>query len=228
MKSTTGQRWTRLRQPQVLQAADPLDPLCGLLVTPPDQFFVHSHGSVLTTDQASFRLSVTGAVVRSLRFSLNDLRERFSLITILSTMRCGGSECRNLTELQAPGIESSEFEGASSDAVWGGASLQQVLLAAGIKNSARYAVFTGLDPIVVKTQRTNYSSAISIETALRPEVLLAYEMNGQPLTPEHGAPVRLVVPSEEGARGVKWLSEIKLLTYPLTNNLRTRFCNIIK
>jgi len=211
-----------------LQAVHPLDPLCDLLVTPVDQFFVHSHGSVPTIAPASFRLSVTGAVVRLLRFSLNDLRERFSLITILSTMRCGGSECRNLADPHSPGSESSEFERASGNAILGGASLQQVLLAAGIKNSARYAVFTGLDPIEVKTQRTNYSSAISIETALRPEVLLAYEMNGQPLTPEHGAPLRLIVPGKEGARGVKWLSEIKLLAYPLTNNLRTRFCNIIK
>ena len=143
-------------------------------------------------------------------------------------MRCGGSECRNLADPHSPGSESSEFGRASGNAIWGGASLQQVLLAAGIENSARYAVFTGLDPIEVKTQRTNYSSAISIETALRPEVLLAYEMNGQPLTPEHGAPLRLIVPSEEGARGVKWLAEIKLLAYPLTNNLQTRFCNIIK
>jgi Sulfite oxidase and related enzymes len=228
MKSTTGQVGTLDQQRQALQAVHPLDPLCDLLVTPLDQFFVHSHGSVPAIDPTSFRLSVTGDVVRPLRFSLNDLRERFSRITILSTMRCGGSECRNLADPHSPGSESSEFGRASGNAIWGGASLQQVLLAAGIENSARYAVFTGLDPIEVKTQRTNYSSAISIETALRPEVLLAYEMNGQPLTPEHGAPLRLIVPSEEGARGVKWLAEIKLLAYPLTNNLQTRFCNIIK
>jgi len=228
MNSTTGQRGHLHRRQQVLHAVHPLDPLCDLLVAPLDQFFVHSHGSVPTLAPASFRLSVAGDVVRPLRFSLNDLRERFSLITILSKMRCVGSECQNLSDPEALGSESSEFGRAAGNAIWGGASLQQVLLAAGINNSARFAVFTGLDSIEIKTQRTNYSNAISIETALRPEVLLAYEMNGQPLTPEHGAPLRLVVPGEEGAQGVKWLSEIKLMAYPLTNNLRTRFCNIIK
>lgn len=228
MKSTTGQTGTRLQQRQVLQAVHPLDPLCDLLVTPPDQFFVHSHGPVPAINPTSFRLSVTGAVVRPLRYSLNDLCERFSRIAILSKMRCGGSERRNFVEPDYTKGENSEFGKASGNAIWGGVPLQQVLLAAGIKSSARYAVLTGLDPIEVKAQRTNYSSAISVETALRPEVLLAYEMNGQPLTQEHGAPLRLVAPDVEGARGVKWLSEIKLLRYPLTSNLRTRFCNIIK
>jgi sulfite oxidase len=228
MKSTTGQRELFHRQQQTLQVVHPLDPLCDLLVTPSDQFFVHNHGSVPTINPTSFRLSVAGDVVRPLRFSLKDLRERFSLITILSTMRCDGSDCRNISEPDSPGSESFEFGRASGNAIWGGVPLQQVLLAAEIKSSARYAVLTGPDPIEVKAQRTNYSNAISLETALRPEVLLAYEMNGQPLTPEHGAPLRLVVPGVEGARDVKWLSEIKLLRYPLSSNLRTRFCNIIK
>jgi sulfite oxidase len=172
-----------------LQVAHPLDPLCGLLAPPSDQFFANSHGSVPTIDLTSFRLSVRGDIVSPLRFSLNDLRECFSLITILSKMRCGVNKCRNLAEPDSPGSESYEFGRASGNAIWGGASLQEVLLAAGIKNSARYAVFTEIDPI----------------------------------TPEHGAPLRLIISDEEGARGVKWLSEINLLAYPLTNNLRTRF-----
>jgi sulfite oxidase len=228
MKSASGQRVTLHQERQLLQAPHPLDPLCDLLVTPLEQFFVHSHGSVPTIDQTSFHLSVTGDVIRPLRFSLSDLRECFSRITILSKMRCGGSECRSLAGSHLSGSDNSEFERASGNAIWGGVSLKQILLAAGIKNSVRYAVFIGLDPIEIKGQGANYSSAISIETALRPEVLLAYEMNGQPLTPEHGAPLRLIVPGREGARGVKWVSEIALLAYPLADDLRTRFCNIIK
>ena len=88
-------------------------------------------------------------------------------------------------------------------------------------------------PFPKRPELINDVPMTGITTALRAltaaaATLLALTHNGEPLTPEHGAPLRLIVPSEEGARGVKWLAEIKLLAYPLTNNLQTRFCNIIK
>lgn len=190
-----------------------LDPLCAEMVTPAEKFYVHNHGNVPRLDAALYGLSVLGEVARPLCLALTALREEFPKQTILTTLKCSGH--------QAPtGLPC--HVNAAGTAIWGGVSLFQVLYAAGLKPTAQHVAFAGLDVVEVKTQQINYGCSIPLETAWRAEVLLAYEMNGEPLTAEHGAPLRLIVPGETGAKSVKWLREIKLLPFPSTNYFQSR------
>ena len=100
---------------------------------------------------------------------------------------------------------------AISNAVWSGTRLSALLEAAGVEPQGRHVECHGMDSVVRKGTDVGYASSIPIEKALADEVLVAWEMNGAPLPPEHGYPVRLVVPGFIGARSVKWLRSIVVL-----------------
>ena len=106
---------------------------------------------------------------------------------------------------------------AISQGEWGGVSLYHVLELAGIRPGLAHVAFTGLDEVERRGRRFGFGASIPLDKALGPEVLLADEMNGAPLTPLHGAPLRLVVPGYIGARSVKWLGEIVLQAQPSDN-----------
>jgi DMSO/TMAO reductase YedYZ molybdopterin-dependent catalytic subunit len=97
---------------------------------------------------------------------------------------------------------------------WTGTSLRSILRDAGIEEGAVDVVFTGLDRGVDGGVEQDYQRAIPVDEALRDDALLAYEMNGQPLPPQHGYPVRLVLPGWYGMTQVKWLSHVTVLDRP--------------
>jgi len=98
-----------------------------------------------------------------------------------------------------------------------GVPLREVLQSAGVDLEVQHAAFSGLDKIEVEDQRFGLGGSVPIQKAMSPEVLLAYEMNGEPLTAEHGAPLRVVAPGYLGARSVKWLGSITLQEDPSSN-----------
>ncbi len=87
---------------------------------------------------------------------------------------------------------------------------------------ARHVAFAGLDETERHGHRFCFGGSIPLEKALSPEVLLAYEMNGEPLPPVHGAPLRVVVPGYIGARSVKWLSTVTLQDEPSDNYFQAK------
>lgn len=87
---------------------------------------------------------------------------------------------------------------------------------------ARYVAFTSLDEAQFEEQTVHFGSSIALEKALSQDVLLAYEMNDEPLAPEHGFPLRVIVPGYIGARSVKWLRDITLQEHPSTNPYQAR------
>jgi len=95
--------------------------------------------------------------------------------------------------------------------------LLDVLKKAGVGTKEQHVAFLGLDQIEKKGKTFGFGSSIPLNKAIRPEVLLAYEMNGDPLPPEHGFPLRVVVPGYIGARSVKWLSDISVQDNPSEN-----------
>ena len=184
-----------------------LDPLCGSLVTPSEHFFIHHQGAIPSIDAKDFRLLLQWNIDRSLSFSMDDLKAFFPKVTILSTLKCDSRRC------QPPGDDdwSNPSWNKAGTAIWGGFQLLELLMAIEVNQTAQYIAFTDLDEIGDGTSRSRFISIMSLEAALRPEVLVAYEMNDEPLRAEHGAPLRLIVPGQAGSQSVKWLSEITLL-----------------
>jgi sulfite oxidase len=186
-------------------------------ITPSERFFVRNHGSVPQVNAQRYRLSVTGKVDIPLELSLEDLRTFFPASSIMATLQCAGNRRDELASFQAIPGEIPWGAAAISNAVWRGVPLREVLLAAGVEPEARHVAFLGLDEVHRGGEQFTFGGSIPVEKALSPEVLLAYEMNGQSLSPQHGFPLRVVVPGYIGARSVKWLTSIILQKHPSTN-----------
>jgi sulfite oxidase len=186
-------------------------------ITPQERFFVRNHGSVPQVNPYSYRLSVTGLVRTPLHLSLSDLKREFDAAAVVATLQCAGHRRTELGAVHSiPGELPWEAD-AIGNALWCGVPLRQILLAAGTDDGARHIAFTGLDEVSREDWRFGFGGSISLEKALSPEVLLAYEMNGEPLPPLHGFPLRVIVPGYIGARSVKWLANIHVQEEPSTN-----------
>ncbi|HKI04231.1 MAG TPA: sulfite oxidase [Thermoanaerobaculia bacterium] len=189
-------------------------------ITPNELFFVRNHGGVPEVDPASWRLAVDGLVERPLSLSLEDLR-RLPRTSVTATLQCAGNRRQELIACQPIKNELPWGTEAVSNAEWSGVPLREVLKAAGVRPGARHAAFLGLDETERHGHRFNFGGSIPLDKADGGEVLLADTMNGEPLPPVHGAPVRVVVPGYIGARSVKWLSRITVQEGPSDNYFQT-------
>lgn len=202
---------------QPFNAAPPLTLLRENFITPRSVFFVRNHAPVPGLDPTAYRLRVTGMVQRELALSLEDLRSKFEKTEVVATLQCAGNRRTELyTVAPIPGEVPWGAE-AVSNGLWGGVRLRDVILAAGLEGEPQFAAFTGLDEVEKEGRRFGLGGSIPLEKALSPEVLLAYEMNDEPLPPVHGFPLRVVAPGIIGARSVKWLGEISLQSEPSSN-----------
>jgi sulfite oxidase len=200
-----------------LNVGPPEELLIQNYVTPEAHFFVRNHGNVPHVDATSFRLTIDGCVRRKLQPSLADLRTRFAKKTVPATIACAGLRRKELLEVKPIPGEIPWGAEAIGNAEWGGVPLREILYAAGLKDDALHASFLGLDEVERGETTIGFGGSIPIAKALCPEVLLAYEMNGEPLTAEHGFPLRVVVPGYIGARSVKWVAGITLQDRPSDN-----------
>lgn len=203
-------------------AEPPLDLLRQLLVTPTELFYVRNHGPVPEVDPSSYRLAVVGMLERPLELSLGELRERFASATVTALLACAGNRRAELTEIAAIPGQTPWGAGAIGNAAWTGVRLRDVLLAAGIAPAARHVAFSGLDQAEEEGQLLTFGGSIPLDKALSPEVVLAYEMNGEPLPDVHGFPLRVVVPGYIGARSVKWLSSVTVQSEPSSSYFQAR------
>ena len=163
-------------------------------------FYLVQHYGQPEVDNDSYRLRVTGMVDKELDLSLSDLMAR-DVFEQQVGFECGGNGRRL-------------FNGLVGNAYWRGVTLHRLLEEAGIQPGAKEIVFFGSD---IQTQEVPargvevekaFARSLSIEDAMRPENMLAYEMNGEPLPHYHGKPVRLLVPGWYGVANVKWLTQI--------------------
>jgi sulfite oxidase len=150
---------------------------------------------------------------------LDEIQTRFEHVSVPATLQCAGNRRSELVAIQPIPHELEWGTEAVSHAVWAGARLGDVLAASGLGNEAGsyHVEFIGLDETERRGERFQFGGSIPLTKALQEEVILAYEMNGAPLPPVHGAPLRVVVPGYIGARSVKWLSQINVLTEPSQN-----------
>jgi DMSO/TMAO reductase YedYZ molybdopterin-dependent catalytic subunit/glyoxylase-like metal-dependent hydrolase (beta-lactamase superfamily II)/rhodanese-related sulfurtransferase len=205
-----------------LNAEAPLDLLCDSTQTPNAQFFVRNHGPVPEVDPAAYRLTIRGLVGEPLTLSLDDLRQRFERVTLDAVVSCAGNRRSELAAVAPIPGQAPWGPGATGNARWGGIRLRDILQATGVENGAAHIAFTGLDYCTEEGEVTPFGASIPLTKALASEVLLADEMNYEPLPPAHGYPLRVIVPGYIGARSVKWLATITVQDQPSTNYFQAR------
>ncbi len=191
-------------------------------LTPLDHFFRRNHGPIAHIDAGTWRLEVDGLVDHPKSFSLDELLRLFPRRDVAATLVCAGLRRSELLALgPLPGELPWGPEPASTGR-WTGIALADVLRAVGVGDGARFVEFIGLDQVERQGRRFGFGGSIDLAKALSPEVLLASELNGMPLTPEHGFPLRTIVPGWIGARSVKWLGRITLSAEPSCNYFQSQ------
>lgn len=171
-------------------------------ITPNDEFFAIKHFDLPQIDPTAWRLEIDGLVETPLTLTLDDLQAR-PRQEVGFTIECSGNSAFPFNK------------GLVGNAVWGGTSLADLLDAAKVQPDGVEVVFWGADAgeqtwrdLTVTEQ---FARALSLEDAMQPETLLAWEMNGEPLPELHGFPLRLIAPGWYGIANVKWLSRITVL-----------------
>ena len=189
--------------------------------TPARSFFVRNHFPIPSLDISNWGLSVTGEVERPLRLNYDDLK-RLPSKEIGALLECAG----NSRATVQPPIEGLLWDhGGVGSARWAGVPLRAVLERAGLLTTAKEVLLEGADHGKERGEAGELSFAMSLpmDKALHPDTLLAYEMNGEALSPEHGYPLRVVVPGWYGMTSVKWLANIKVLDHPFDGFHQTRY-----
>jgi DMSO/TMAO reductase YedYZ molybdopterin-dependent catalytic subunit len=177
-------------------------------LTPPGLHYTLTHYDIPMVDVASWRLSIMGSVRRPLELDFAALTAMSSR-TVRITLECAGN---GRARLQPRPISQPWLVEAVGTAEWTGVPLAQLLDDAGLSDDAADVVFTGADHGVERGVEQDYQRGLSIADARNEDVLVAYEMNGSPIPPQHGFPVRLLVPGWYGMAHVKWLRSINVLT----------------
>jgi sulfane dehydrogenase subunit SoxC len=187
-------------------------PLEGLQydVTPLGMHYVLIHFDIPHVDETMWRLRIDGMVSPTLSLSLDDIRSR-PRVSAPVTIECAGNGRAKMVPRPKSQPWLDEAVGTSE---WTGTPLGPVLQEAGMLEDAVEVLLAGLDRGQQGQIEQWYERALPVQDALRPEVLLAYELNGIPLPPQHGFPVRLIVPGWYGMTHVKWLQRITVLDEP--------------
>ncbi|MFG1664388.1 sulfite oxidase [Streptomyces sp. Y7] len=184
-------------------------------ITPPGLHYVLTHYDIpYVPDGMPWPLALDGLVRRPLHLDLSDLRE-FPQVTTRVTLECAGNGRALLTPRP---VSQPWLVEAVGTAEWTGVPLRLLLAEAQIATGAVEVVFTGADHGVERGVEQDYRRALPVEVATGddPEVLVAYAMNGAPLPPQHGRPLRLIVPGWYGMAQVKWLRSITVVDEPFT------------
>ncbi|MFD0686983.1 sulfite oxidase [Actinomadura fibrosa] len=200
-------------------------------LTPVDRFFVRNHVSTPLIDAGTWRLKLWGTGLhgsptedRPVEFSYEDLLG-LRAETLTASVECTGNGRSFFTSQQGQTVSGTAWKlGAVGVARWRGVRLSTVLERAGLTRKAVDILPRGLDPDYVDKGENlgRVRRPLPVAKALK-DVLLAYEMNGRPLPPDHGAPVRLVVPSWVGIASVKWVGDIQVADEPLFSPWNTRY-----
>jgi DMSO/TMAO reductase YedYZ molybdopterin-dependent catalytic subunit len=187
-------------------------------ITPAGLHYLLIHFDIPAVDAGTWRLEVDGLVRRPLSLSLDDVRSR-GATTAAVTLECAGN---GRSQLEPRPVSQPWGHEAVGTARWTGLPLRVVLEEAQLLDGSVEAVFTGLDRGFDGGIEQAYERSLPVEEALGDDVLLAWQMNGAPLPPQHGFPLRLVVPGWYGMTHVKWLRRIDVIDHPFEGYQQAR------
>lgn len=205
-------------RPHPLCAETPV-PVLQHAITPPESVYVRSNFETpaATTE---WTLRVGGAVSHALTLSLGALAQ-MAQHTVLVTMECAGNWRLGMTPV--PEGEPWKY-GAVSTTRWSGVPLSLLLSEAGVAADALEVLAVGADagPRSDADGIVRFERALPLDVAMHPDTLVATHMDGEPLTPDHGAPLRLIVPGWYGMASVKWLAALEVRTEPFAGYFQTK------
>lgn len=186
--------------------------LAGGAVMPNGRFYLRNHFDIPNLGGDNYRLSIGGLVERPLKLCMRELHNLHAE-SLVVTLECAGNG-RSLFDPAVPG--EAWGLGAVSTAEWTGVRLMEVLERAGLRPGATELTFRGADSGVVDghVAPVRFERGLSLDQIGETDALLAYEMNGEPLSPPHGYPLRLIVPGWYAVASVKWLTEIVVTDKP--------------
>ncbi|WVZ92554.1 hypothetical protein U9M48_038605 [Paspalum notatum var. saurae] len=180
-------------------------------ITPAPLHYVRNHGAVPRADWATWTVEVTGLVKRPARITMDELARDFPAVELPVTLACAGNRRKEQNMVQKT-VGFNWGAAGVSTSVWRGARLRDVLRRCGImprRGGALNVCFEGAEDLP-GGGGSKYGTSVTREWALDPsrDIMLAYMQNGQPLLPDHGFPVRVIIPGCIGGRMVKWLKRI--------------------
>ncbi|KAJ5756878.1 uncharacterized protein N7511_007060 [Penicillium nucicola] len=198
-------------------------------ITPNSLHFVRNHGGIPIIDRNAFELKMDGLVKTPKKYTLDDLMDesRFPRVEKTITMQCSGT--RRIEQISLYGGQGDEVpqapwaEGAIGTARYTGISLKKVIKdCGGLVKNAKHLEFYGAETYVKDLEVGNYVVSVPWSKVKANEVMLAWEMNGEPLPKIHGYPLRVMVMGYIGARSVKWLYRIKAIKNPTLAPVQSR------
>ncbi len=179
-------------------------------ITPTGLHYLLIQYDIPAVDAGGWSLKIGGRVAEPLQLTLEEIKKR-PRRTIPVTMECAG----NGRALFAPRrISQPWLLEAIGNAEWTGTPLRGILEEAGLDSNAVEIIFTGMDQGVEGDQVQHYQRSLTVDEVTGDEVLLVYEMNSEPLPPQHGYPLRLLKPGWYGMASVKWLDQIEAVAEP--------------
>ena len=220
------QEETKLRDGRIVRSESPLNlempfSSLGSFITPTKSFYVRTHFPIPVIDRNAWQLHVEGEVEKPFAINYEELMTIESM-TVPVTLECAGNN-RNFLQPKVKGVQ--WHLGAVGTAEWTGVPLSVLLDRATLKPNASEVVMEGADRGMLEDPKSppgelKFARSIPVDKARR-DVLLAYKMNGENLPPEHGFPLRAIVPGWYAMASVKWLQRIIVIDRPFNGYYQT-------
>src|SRR3954468_24305696 len=207
-----------VRDRSPFNAEPPPSVLADAEITALDAFYSRNHGPFPDSAPNQWRLKVDGLIDKPLTLTYDQLVTGFTPVSVVATLACAGNRRTELLNVRPIPGKDHWAHAAISTAEWRGARLADVLEAAGVPDDDGLHVAFGAPDVAAEAVPVqSYGSSIPLSKAMSAEVLLAWEMNSEPLPRVHGVPVRVVVPGYIGARSVKWVTSVTVQPGPSQN-----------